>query len=192
MTIPNAGREDTVAAAPFALSDCGILAPDEGAWLLDGLLVAMPSPAPLVDATIHHVQALLQRKLGAGVLVRTRAAFAAGPGWVVRPGVAVLPGRNADYLSIPPARAHLVVEVTDGVSPEEAEDRTAVYARAGVAVCWLVDLAGQSVECFRMPDRMGRRYRQVQRASGTDRLPLDAYPEAWIEAREVFVDEARK
>jgi hypothetical protein len=192
MTTPDPDPEGSGAAAPFALVECGLLAPDDPALLPDGLLVAMPPAAPLVDATIHHLQALLQGKLGAGVLVRTRAAFAAGPGWVVRPGVAVLPGRNADYLSIAPTRAHLVVEVTDGLSAEEAEERTAVYARAGVAVCWLVSLPDLAVECFRMPDRMGRRYRQVQRASGSDRLPLDAYPEAWIEAREVFVDETRK
>lgn len=102
--------------------------------------------------------------------------------------VAVLSGRNADDLDRHPSRAHLVVEVAEGLEEGEAAARAAVYARAGVAVCWVVNLAGRRVEWFRMPDRLGRRYRQSAVARGSDRLPLDTCPEAWIEAREVLLE----
>lgn len=186
--VPSLSEIDAIPC--FPLADCILAAGDEAGSPLAGFVVAMPPASPWRAATVHHLQVLLQGKLGAGVLVRVQAVFEAGPNLQAQPDVAVLPGRNGDYLDHHPFRAHLVVEVADRLEPGEAAARASVYARAGVAVCWVVSLADRSVETFRMPDRLARRYRQEAVARGSDRLPLDAYPEAWIEAREVLLEGA--
>ncbi len=173
----------------FALVECGILAPDERVELLEGQIVSMAPPTPLHNAIVHHVGQVLSRKLGADTLVRTQMTFLAGPKSVPEPDVAVVPGRNTDYLHRHPSKVHLLVEVADSSLAQDRLTKTAIYARAGVPTYWIVNLRDESVECFGEPDQIGRRYMRVERVAGATRLPLDALPGVVIEARELFPEE---
>jgi len=170
----------------FALAECGILAPDDRVELLEGQIVSMAPPSPLHNAIVHHVQEVLTRKLPTGTLVRTQMTFLAGPKSVPEPDVAVLPGRNTDYLHRHPSRVHLLVEIADSSLAQDRLTKAAIYARAGVPTFWIVNLRDNSVECFAQPDQLGRRYGQTSRATGHDRLPLDAFPDVVIRAAEMF------
>lgn len=174
----------------FDLVECGILAPDERVELLEGQIVSMAPPSPLHNAIVHHVQEVLTRSLPAGTLVRTQMTFLAGPKSVPEPDVAVVPGRNSDYLRRHPSRVHLLVEVADSSLAQDRLTKSAIYARAGVPTFWIVNLRDCSVECFSEPDQIGRRYGRTMRAMGNDRLPLDAFPDVVIRAGELFPEES--
>jgi Uma2 family endonuclease len=173
----------------FALAECGILAPDDRVELLEGQIVSMAPPSPLHNAIVHHVQEVLMRRLPAGTLVRTQMTFLAGPKSVPEPDVAVVPGRNADYLRRHPSKVHLLVEVADSSLAQDRLTKAAIYARAGVPTFWIVNLRDNSIECFAEPDQIGRRYTQTLRATGNDRLPLEAFPDVVIGAAEMFPEE---
>jgi len=146
----------------------------------------MAPPSPLHCAVVHHVQEVLRNALGPDTLVRTQMTFLAGPRSVPEPDVAVVPGRNSDYLRRHPARVHLVVEVADSSLAQDRLTKAAIYARAGVPAYWIVNLRDDCVECFTGPDQIGRCYTETMRARDHDLLPLPAFPDARIEAREFF------
>lgn len=183
MSVAGTGYETT---KYFEMVDSGLIVADDHVELLEGLIVASPPQSPYHSAILHHVQTLLQSKLPDGVLVRAQTPFLAGPKSVPEPDVAVIPGRNADYLRRYPSRTHLLVEIADSSLAQDRFTKTEIYARAGVPAYWIVNLKDRSVECFTAPDQISARYSGTLRATGSMRLPLPAFPDVEILAAEIF------
>lgn len=90
-----------------------------------------------------------------------RAVFA-GAGWVSEqspyptagsdpePDVAVIPGRRQDYMDHPTA-ALLVVEVADTTLDRDTTVKAEMYATAGVADYWVLDVVGRELLVYRDP-----------------------------------------
>jgi Uma2 family endonuclease len=173
----------------FAMVESGLIAADEHVELLEGLIVSSPPQSPYHSAIVHHVQMLLQSRLPEGTLVRAQTPFRAGPKSVPEPDVAVIPGRNTDYLLQYPTSTHLLVEIADSSLAQDRFTKTAIYARAGVPAYWIVNLKERSVECFTEPDPIAGRYSGTTRATGRMRLPLPAFPVVEIFAAELFLPE---
>ena len=145
----------------------GFFVEDEPIELLGGqLIVAEPKGSPHSTAVALTMEAL-------------RAAF--GPGWLVRvqdpvaldaesepePDIAVVPGRARDYVAEHPARPALLVEVAESSLAFDRGHKGSLYARAGVADYWIVNLVDEVLEVYRGPalDRsadFGWRYLDVQ------------------------------
>jgi len=93
-----------------------------------------------------------------------RAAF--GAGWAIRvqgpvtlddesepePDVAVVRGMQRDYLTAHPARPALVLEVADSSLMTDREQKGSLYARAGLADYWIVNLVERVLEVYRVPE----------------------------------------
>ncbi len=133
------------------LVEQGFFGSDERIELLDGVLIVKePQYSPHYTAT-----ALTHDTL--------RAAF--GPGWFVRmggpvaldessepePDVCVVPGAPRDYRDAHPSRPVLVVEVSESRLRFDRADKAAIYARAGVADYWIVNLVDRVLEVHRDP-----------------------------------------
>lgn len=168
------------------MSECGIIPEDERVELLDGLIVAMAPPSPPHDAAVHRVMYALLRKLGLDVTLRVQASFVAGSTSVPQPDLAVVPGGTEDYADHHPSSAFLLVEVAQTSVTQDRLTKAAIYARAGVPCYWAVNLRDRCVEVFREPDRLAARYSQVTRATGTDELVIDGFPDVTFEARELL------
>lgn len=145
----------------------GFFQEDEPIELLGGqLIVAEPKGTPHSTAIALTVEAL-------------RVAF--GPGWLVRvqdpvalddesepePDVVVVPGRPRDYLPEHPVRPTVLVEVAESSLSFDRAHKGSLYARAGVADYWIVNLVDEALEVYRQPapDRsaeFGWRYLDVQ------------------------------
>src|SRR2546430_2266816 len=160
----------------------GFFHEDEPIELLGGqLIVAEPKGTPHSTAIALTVEAL-------------RVAF--GPGWLVRvqdpvalddesepePDVVVVPGSPRDYLAEHPVRPAVLVEVAESRLGFDRGHKGSLYARAGVADYWIVNLVDEVLEVYREPgpDRsveFGWRFLDVQALRrGTTIAPL-ARPE---------------
>ncbi|MFN2425508.1 MAG: Uma2 family endonuclease [Candidatus Binatia bacterium] len=168
----------------YALCECGILTPDDRVELLDALIVAMPPRSDGHDDTIHVVLYALQKKLSLEVAVRLQSPFMAGGASVPQPDVAIVPGKAGDYFDNAPAKAHLIVEVSQSSLAQDRLTKSAIYARAGVPCYWIVNLRDLCVEVYREPDLFQSEYRSVTRATGSDILTIDDFPGAEFEAAE--------
>ena len=72
------------------------------------------------------------------------------PGSEPQPDVAVIPGRKRDYTDHP-TRAALVVEVADTTLSFDTTTKAELYATAGVADYWVLDVVNRQLHVFRDP-----------------------------------------
>jgi Uma2 family endonuclease len=163
----------------------GFFRSDERLELVDGhLIVKEPQNSPHATAIDLVVNAL-------------RAAY--GPGWVVRaqapvalddhsepePDVYVVPGSPRDYRDAHPTLPVLAVEVADTGLQRDRTLKASIYARAGVADFWIVNLVDQVLEVHRDPARLATRprrwgYRTIQTLGAGDAVAPLAFPSAHI------------
>jgi Uma2 family endonuclease len=72
------------------------------------------------------------------------------PGSEPQPDVAVIPGAARDYTDHPTAAA-LLVEVADSTLAKDTTTKAELYATAGVADYWVLDLDNRQLHVFRDP-----------------------------------------
>jgi Uma2 family endonuclease len=132
-----------------------------------------------------------------------RAAF--GPRWEVRgqgplalddesepePDVAVVSGSFLDYRHHHPSRAVLVVEVSEASLALDREHKGSLYARAGVADYWIVNLVDRGLEVRRDPVEdptasFGWRYRAVTRLGRARSIAPLVLPDASIRVSDLL------
>ena len=124
---------------------------------------------------------LLVRALGDRARVRVQAPFAAPDESEPEPDVAVV--AQGDYLDGHPRVAFLIVEVAE---TSLARDRlkARLYAAAGVAEYWIVNLSEQVLEVHRQPGAEG--YAAVSRHGRGEKLPLAAFEDVALGVDEVL------
>ena len=156
----------------------GFFDEDEPIELLGGqLIVAEPKGSPHSTAVALTVEAL-RMAFGPGWLVRVQDPVALDAESEPEPDVAVVPGLPRDYLAAHPARPALLVEVAESSLAFDRGHKGSLYARAGVADYWIVNLVDEVLEVYREPgpDRsaeFGWRFLDVQALRrGTTIAPL--------------------
>lgn len=132
---------------------------------------------------------------------RLRADFA-GSGWVSEqsplpfsdsapePDVWVVPGRLEDY-SDHPTTALLVVEVSDSTLAYDLTTKAELYATAGVADYWVLDVENRQLHVFREPEALpaglgATAYKTHLTFAPTDRVSPLAAPEASVLVSELL------
>jgi Uma2 family endonuclease len=89
------------------------------------------------------------------------------------PDVSVVGGPLADADPALPSGALLIVEVSDSSLALDRTEKASLYARAGIADYWILNLVERVLEVHREPMPAstaphGRRYRQVHRLAAGD------------------------
>lgn len=134
------------------LIEIGVFQPGDRVELLGGeLIVAEPQSEPHYTA-IGLTEDALRAALGAGWVVRTQGPIALDDESEPEPDVAVVPGSFRDYLSAHPSRPVIIVEVSESSLRLDRRQKAGVYARAGVADYWIVNLVDETVEVLRRPE----------------------------------------
>jgi Uma2 family endonuclease len=133
--------------------DIGVLDEDERIELLGGeLVVREPQGSPHYTA-IMLVDEALRVAFGPGWFVRTHGPVALDDDSEPEPDVSVVPGGVRDYSREHPARPVLIVEVTASRSrlTFDRAHKGSLYARAGLADYWIVNLIENVLEVYRTP-----------------------------------------
>ena len=173
------------------LVEAEILGPEDRVELLGGAMICKePQYSPHATAML-----LVEREL--------TAAF--GPGWVVRPqmpvglddesmpepDVCVVPGDPRDYRDAHPTRPVLVVEVALSRLGFDRDRKGSLYARAGLADYWIVNLPDRRLEIYRgpLPDGaapFGWRYGTAQALGPEARVSPLAKPDASVSVSDLL------
>lgn len=166
--------------------ELGIFGPEERLELIGGEVHAKVSPQKTPHATTITVASdALRRVFGAGHHVRVQLPLALGEHSEPEPDLAVVRGSARDYLADHPESAVLIVEVADTTVRFDRTVKASLYARAGIADYWLVNLQDRVLELHRepapMPDQpFGHHYRSITRHVESDSLAPLAAPSAPI------------
>src|SRR5262245_31757075 len=161
----------------------GILHEDEPIELIEGrLVVAEPQNTPHARA-IELAADALRAAFGPGWRIRVQLPIALEPDSEPEPDVSVVAGSPRDTADDHPSRPALVVEVADVSVRFDRGVKARLYARAGIAEYWIVNLIARVVEVHRDPRRRSARYATVAVVrAGESIQPLAA-------ARAVAVDD---
>ncbi len=133
------------------LVEAGIFGPEDRVELLDGLLVAREPQGQRHATVVGLVRAALEKAFGRAYHLREEKPIALDEQSEPEPDVVVVPGRLRDYLTAHPARPVLVVEVADTSLALDRLRKGALYARAGIADYWVVNLIDEVLEVYREP-----------------------------------------
>jgi Uma2 family endonuclease len=173
------------------LVECGFFQPGDRIELIGGqLIVAEPQNSPHATA-VGLAEDALRAAFGSGWVVRGQSPIALDDESEPEPDVAVVPGTRRDYREGHPQRPVLTVEVADSSLIADRQIKGSLYARAGVADYWIVNLVDHLVEVCRdpVPDSAaayGWAYRSVElRGRGAVISPL-ALPVAVVAVADIL------
>src|SRR5215467_3443465 len=133
------------------LIDLGVFQPGEPIELIGGeLMVAEPQGAPHYTA-IRKTAKALEAVFGPGWEVRTEGPIGLDDESEPEPDIAVVPGSPDDYARAHPSRPVLTVEVADSSLALDRQHKGSLYARAGLADYWVLNLVDRVLEVYREP-----------------------------------------
>ena len=133
------------------LIDKGVFGPQDRIELLGGLLMVREPHGSPHALGIRMAEEALRRAFTAGWDVRVQLPVALDEESEPEPDVSVVPGSFRDYRDAHPARAVLIVEVAESSLRLDRDDKGSLYARAGLADYWIVNLVDHVLEVRRDP-----------------------------------------
>jgi len=132
--------------------DAGILTEDDGVELLEGWIVPKMARNPPHDGTLSISKRTLELSIPLGWHVRIQCAITTGDS-EPEPDLAVVQGDERTYLQRHPAPADvgLLIEVANASLSDDRNDKARLYARAGIANYWIINLVDRCIEVYTDP-----------------------------------------
>ncbi len=119
--------------------------------LVGGKLMAAERQSATHYTAIQKTARVLALAFGPGWEVRTQGPIGLGHGSEPVPDVAVVPGSPDDYRTHHPSRPTLTVEVAESSLEVDRVTKGSLYARAGLAEYWVLNLADRVLEVYQKP-----------------------------------------
>jgi Uma2 family endonuclease len=155
------------------LIDRGIFQPGERLELIGGQLLIREPQGGAHALGIELVAEALREAFGSAARVRVQLPIALDEESEPEPDVSVVGGPLEDADPALPSRALLIVEVSDSSLTLDRTEKASLYARAGIADYWILNLVERVLEVHREPTPgstapFGWRYRLVHRLAADD------------------------
>jgi len=119
--------------------------------LIEGQVIDMRSMGSEHATAVALTARAVERVFGPGYFTRWQRPFGVGELSEPEPDVAVIAGEIRDYTAEHPTIAVLVVEVADTSLAYDRAEKASLYAKAGVAEYWIVNLIDRQLEVHRSP-----------------------------------------
>lgn len=131
------------------MAAAGILTPDDRVELLEGWLVEKMTKNPPHRVATRRTRVAFERIVPQGWYVDTQEPIVTADS-EPEPDVAVIRGRTEDYPDRNPSAGDvgLVVEIADSSLRRDRVLKARVYARAGIATYWILDLERRQIEVY--------------------------------------------
>lgn len=133
------------------LIDLGAFGPEDRLELIAGQLVVREPQGRPHSTGIRLVAGTLRAAFGPDWNIEAQLPVALDEESEPEPDVAVVAGGPRDYLASHPTRPALVVEIALSSLALDRGEKASIYARAGVADYWIVNLADNLLEVYREP-----------------------------------------
>ena len=165
--------------------DAGVLTTADRVELIDGEIVTMTPQKSRHATAVSLAQRVLGRAFGDDFIVRTQLPLALDPASEPEPDLAVVTGTPRDYRDAHPSTALLIAEVADASLAFDRSVKASLYARAGIADYWLLNLVESILQVHRNPDRAidtarGWRYAAITNHGAGDRVAPLARPDFFV------------
>jgi Uma2 family endonuclease len=161
----------------YRMAEAGILSPDERVELIDGEIVAMAAIGSRHAACVNRLNRLLTQRVGDRAVVSVQNPIRLSQYSEPQPDLALLRPR-ADFYALAhaePGDVLLVIEVADTSVGFDRAVKIPLYAQAGIAEAWLVDLTNAWLTVYRRPTSQG--YADAQQLQRGQSLAIEAFPD---------------
>lgn len=118
--------------------------------LIDGGLMEMPPPGPIHNTALSLADYLFKALFVQGFVVRIQMPLVFGINTDLLPDLAVVAGAPRS-ISTNPSTAVLVLEVSDSTLSFDTSEKASLYAAAGIADYWVIDVVNRRVVVHRGP-----------------------------------------
>ena len=160
------------------MAEAGILGKEDRVELIDGSLIDMAPIGQDHEATVNGLTEALVMACARRAIVSTQNSIRLDRWNAPQPDLAVL-RRRADFYATGerpgPADVLLLVEVANSSLRFDRTVKLPLYARAGIAELWIVDMKRRVLEAHRNP--AGDSYRETDTHQPGDQLALLLAPE---------------
>jgi Uma2 family endonuclease len=119
--------------------------------LIDGEVLDMPAQKNFHMAAITLLHDALRPVFGEGHWIRIQGSLDLNPTSVPDPDIAVVPGSPRGCSDKNPTTALLIIEVSDTTLAYDRGRKASLYAQAGIADYWIVNLIDRQLEVYRDP-----------------------------------------
>src|SRR5438094_271220 len=139
------------------LGDVGILTEDSRVELIDGELIEMAPIGGPHMWVVNRLTRLLVLAVGDLGVVSVQNPVTLPPHSEPQPDIAILkPGADSTASRVPnSADVLLLIEVADTTLAYDRTTKLKLYAKAGIAEAWIVNLQSRCVEVYREPSADG-------------------------------------
>jgi Uma2 family endonuclease len=136
------------------MGEAHVFAHDARLELMEGEIVEMAPIGSAHAAVVYRLDTLLRKVVASSAMVFVQSPLVLGERSAPQPDVMLLRPRADEYYnSLPVASdALLVVEVADTTLRYDMDVKRPLYARAGVAELWIVDIDSHKLHVFRAPE----------------------------------------
>jgi Uma2 family endonuclease len=169
-----AGFRKITPAQYHKLIDSGVIYEGEPIELLEGYLVEKHVRNPPHEMALRRLTARLQ-PLTPGWFIQIQGAVALGDSEPEPDGAAIRGDETSCDGRLPaPADLGLVIEISDSSLAFDRRDKGRIYARAGIPVYWIVNVADRQIEVYTDPDPAAQppAYRARTDYRPGDQLPI--------------------
>ena len=134
------------------MAQAGVLTENDPVELLEGWIVTKMPHRPSHDATIDQTDEVLRGQLPTGWRMRIQSAITTDDS-EPEPDLAVVLGPASRYAAHHPGPQDiaLLIEVADSSLAHDRDVKGRLYARAGIAAYWIINLVDTQVEVYSEP-----------------------------------------
>jgi Uma2 family endonuclease len=167
------------------MAEVGLLKEDDRVELIDGELIRMNPIGFGHGGHVKRLNRILSRGLDERALLSIQDPLQIRPRGQPQPDIMVLRPREDDYSTSHPTASDvlLLIEVADSSLDYDLETKAAIYAQAGIADYWVVNLVGSQIIVLRQP--VDGSYRSVQTLVHGDILRPLAFPDLAIPVADI-------
>jgi hypothetical protein len=166
--------------------EAGVLTENDRVELIDGQIVEMPPIDPQHSFPVQKLASIFHRVLAEKVAIRVRDPIRLPPDSEPEPDIVLVIGPHRRYVARHPEPSDilLVVEVAYTTKRFDADTKLPMYARAGIAEVWLVDVPAHRIEVYRDPTGTTYGFSEVATTRGS--IACAAFPDVLIRVDDVI------
>jgi Uma2 family endonuclease len=170
----------------YRLAETGVLRPDARVELLDGRIIDMSPIGPLHGGVVKRLTRVFTRFPQGRWLLAVQDPVRLEDHSEPQPDLMLLRPADDDYSSRhpKPEDVFLLIEVSDSTLETDREDNLPIYAQAGIAEVWIVNLIDGTLEVHREPHDSG--YTNTQILHEGDSIAPTRFPDAVIEVAQLL------
>lgn len=169
----------------YQMGETGLIGVDERTELLDGEVVFQMPINSRHAGCVNRLNRILSQHLAHRAVIAVQNPVRLDPFSEPQPDLAVLALRPDSYADAHPGapEVRLLVEVADSSLDLDRRVKVPLYAGAGIAEVWVVDLVNASVEVYSGPDAHG--YQRIARHGRGTSLVLSAFPDVAVSVDDI-------